>query len=144
MITTATSCLDSDECSHESYSPPANFVLKLTDGDTINYIHHDYFPPDSIVLYYENDLGKTIIGIYFQQTIDGGYYLISHDLPITMLETGIEEYFLYLSSSDTDTLNVLVKRVDDGCNTWHYYEDCYYNGDIMEFDQVYSFFTAVK
>jgi len=144
LIAIASSCLDTDECSYESFTPPYEFVLKIIDQDSNNLIHPDFFSPDSIVLFYEDDLGINTIETNFQQTIDSGYLMISYELPFTMLETGEEEYYLYLNSADTDTINIVVKQGTDGCNTWHYYDQYLYNDSIMGIDPMNIYFIGIK
>ena len=61
----ATSCLDSDECAQESYNSPEPFVLKIVDEEGTNLISEEIFHPDSIQLYYEAELGNTIVNINF-------------------------------------------------------------------------------
>lgn len=139
----ATSCLDSDECMQESFTPAAPFVLKVVDSLGVNLIDGDVYTPDSVILYYNDNIGIAIVQIYMQETNDG-YVLISNELPITMLETENEAYYLFLNSTDTDTLNIKVAQQTDGCNIWHNYVDYKYNGELMEVDENAYIFLGVK
>ena len=138
-----TSCLDSDDCTSESFSAPSSFVLKLVDENGTNLITNDTYHPDSITLFYKDNMGNSIVSIGFQQTIDG-YYIVSSELPRTILETANDTYFLYLSLSDTDTLNIVIVQDTDGCNVWHHYDEYKYNGVDMEINDTGTVFIGVK
>lgn len=139
----AVSCINSDECVSESYISPQPFNLKIVDEEGTNLINYEVLNPDSIQMYYETELGKTLVDIYFQKIIDGNV-LISSELPNTILETANNTFFLYLNSTDTDTLNVNVKQGSDACNVWYYYTDYTYNQREMEIDPDTYFFIGVK
>lgn len=143
ILVIATSCLDKDECTTETYSSPASFVLKIVNEDGENIIVKDSLHPDSIVMYYNSELGATLVNIYPIGT-DDGPVLVSVDLPGTILETANEIYYLYLSSTDTDTLNVMVTQMSDKCNVWYNYTEYKYNGLEMEIDPSGYYFLGVK
>lgn len=138
------SCLNSDNnCVEETYSSPKAFNFILVDGDGKNLINDDGYNMDSIDLYYYSNLGSTRVNITFLGIADG-YILISSELPRTVIETSNQTYFLYLNHQDTDTLFVNVLRESDECSTWHRYEDCMYNGIVMDIDPASYTFVGVK
>jgi len=137
------SCLNSDDCVEETYSSPRAFDLKIVDEAGTNLITEDIYHPDSISLYYNDNLGRTVIKIYFEEISDG-YIITSSKLPRTMLETNNTIYFLYLNLSDTDTLNIELVQESDGCSTWYRYVDCMYNGNIMDIDPESYAYLGVK
>lgn len=139
----AVSCLNTDDCVEETYSSPKAFKLLLVDEDGTNLISDDGYDIDSIDLYYYSNLGNTRINIAFHEILSG-YFLISDELPRTVLETSNNTYFLYLNYQDTDTLNINAIRESDKCSTWHNYEDCMYNGDLMGIDPDSYTFVGVK
>ncbi len=139
----ATSCLDKDECTTETYTSPAAFALIIVNDEGENLIGEDGFQPDSIVMYYNSEIGVTLVNIYLIGTEDGPV-LVSVDLPGTILETSNNNYFLYLNSADTDTLNVMVTQMSDGCNIWYNYTEFKYNGVDMEIDPSGYYFIGVK
>ncbi len=143
ILFVASSCLDSDNCVEETYSSPKAFNLKLVDGNGTNLISDDGYNIDSIDLYYSSNLGSTRVAVKFQELSDG-YLLASSELPYTILETANEQYFLYLNYQDTDTLTISVLRETDGCNIWHRYVDCKYNGALMDFDTENYAYLGVK
>lgn len=143
FIFLTSSCIDSDGCARETYTSPQPFMLKIVDEEGTNLINYDVLHPDSIQMFYEAELGNTIVDIYFQKVIDGNV-LISSELPTTILETANNTFYLYLNSTDIDTLHVDVKQGSDACNVWYYYIDCSYNQEEMEIDQASYFFIGVK
>ncbi len=138
-----TSCFDKDECTSETYTSPAAFVLKIVNEDGENLIVKDSLHPDSIALYYNSELGVTLVNLYPIGTNDGPV-LVSVDLPGTILETANNTYFLYLNSTDTDTLNIMVTQMSDKCNIWYNYTEYIYNGVEMEIDPSGYFFLGLK
>lgn len=139
----ANSCLNSDDCVEETYSSPKAFNFKLVNESGTNLISDDGYNPDSLDLYYTSNLGSTRVAISIQEVPDG-YLLYSSELPYTILETTNVQYFLYLTYQDNDTLTINVMRETDGCNTWHSYVDCKYNGTLMDIDPDGSAYHGIK
>lgn len=137
------SCLNTDDCNEECFTPPAPFTLIIEDKNGNNLIRDDVYPPDSISLFYIKNNNQVDVKTYFNEVQDG-FIIYSNELPWEMMETNNPTFFIYLTISDTDTLNIEVVRKSDGCCTWHSYEKYQYNGVDMEIDMEYYAFVGVK
>lgn len=143
ILVLSTSCLDKDECTTETYTSPATFVIKIVNVDGENLIGGDGFQPDSVVLYYDSEVGVALVDITSADSEDGPV-IVSFDLPGTILETGNNLYYLFLNDADTDTLNITVTQMSDQCNVWYSYTEYKYNGVEMEIDPSGQYFLGVK
>lgn len=143
LIFITVSCLNTDDCPGTCYTPPAPFTLKIVDGSGNNLINHLTYTPDSIYLYTVHDNDSMEITIYFEEIYDG-YILTSSDLPWDMMKDNNPTFYLYLNSSDTDTLTIEVVQKSDECCIWHSYETYQYNAVDMTIDMGSYAFLGVK
>jgi len=143
ILLLSSSCLDKDECTTETYNSPATFAIKIVNEDGDNLIGENSYPPDSIAMYYNSELGVTEVSIYSVES-DDGPVLVSPELAGTILETSNNTYYLFLNSMDTDTMHIMVTQMSDECNVWFNYTEHKYNGVDMEIDPSGYYFIGVK
>lgn len=137
-MTTLNSCEECGEC----FTPPGTILLVILDDSTgSNLLRPGAYDPDSIkisnTLEFNNNIGLTFYGN------DSSRIMSTGNLSWEGIG-GPKTFYLYLNSTETDTILLNVVVVNDDCCTWHNLEQFDINGTQAEWDDVRYTFVLRK
>lgn len=139
LIFLSNSCTDT--CG-ECFTPPNQIILSIVDDSTgENLIKPDAYHPDSIKLFNSPELMTTInIEIFGNDT---NRVIDTREMVWEAIE-GPHTFYLYLNSSEMDTLVLNVLSVSGDCCTWHETQQFDINGTPAEWDPFNYYYVIRK
>lgn len=138
-------CDNFNKCG-ECFTPPSEINLRiLSSSDSCDLIETGFYNPDSVsVFYIENNTRKKIAIEIYTDTITGKSVLFLSDISWKSA-AGTKEFYLRLSSVDTDTIFLDVRKMHNDCCTYYNQKAFRINNQNIESDYTnYSFFYLKK
>jgi hypothetical protein len=127
-------CLSNCKCPY-CENVPAPLSLRLTSKiDSSDLISNGTYSIDSISFYYneENVIRRINPDIVFDSA-NNRFIITSFEVSWKSSE-GFKDYFIRLSSKDTDTIYLSIGMMSDRCCSSYYYKSFKYNGIEQKYD----------
>lgn len=112
-------CGKTSDCG-ECFTPPEPLALRIIGPDgTTDLVYTGIYNPDTLALYFFNDGVRHDLDCLVQiDSIKQEAIVYSQNISWRSVE-GQRLFHLYLTNSDTDSINLLVSRVTQNCCTYH-------------------------
>jgi len=127
------------------FTPPGTFCLRLINElDSTDLVTSGYFGEDSIeIYYYEKSIRNNVKLEIHTDSISYKSTIYSYQLP-WISASGHKHFYLILSSHDTDTMYLDVRKKNSYCCTFFEYNSFKYNGQFIQIDENKSVYVIRK